>query len=66
MGTADEEVTGAERTNDLRRARDEGNHASGPTIGHLAQMLLPGDERNQKQDRRGSTLTALERPADQC
>jgi hypothetical protein len=29
-------------------------------------MLLPGNERDQKQDRRGSTLTALERPADQC
>src|SRR5689334_3047154 len=43
MGTADKEVAGAERTDDLRSARDEGNHAFG-LIGHLARMLLPGND----------------------
>jgi len=37
MGTADKEVGGVERTNDLRSARDERNHACGLSMGHLAQ-----------------------------
>ena len=50
VGTADKEVAGAERTDDLRRTRDERNHAFGLSIGHLAQMLPPGNDENQKPD----------------
>ena len=52
MGTADKEVAGAERTDDLRRTRDQGHHAFGLSIGHLACMLSPGSDRNQKPDGR--------------
>ena len=51
MGTADKEVAGAERADDLRRTRDQRNHAFGLSIGHLAQMLLPGNDGNQTPDR---------------
>ena len=64
MGTADKEVAGAERTDDLRRTRNQGHHAFGLNIGHLAQRLLPGIDRNQKQDSGRSKLTALRRSAD--
>src|SRR6476660_9438241 len=37
MGTADKEVASAERTDHLRRARNQRNHAFGLSIGHLAQ-----------------------------
>jgi hypothetical protein len=37
MGTADKEIACAERTDDLRRARDQGHHAFGLRVGHLAQ-----------------------------
>ena len=47
MGTTDKELAGAERTDDLRRARDERNHAFGLSIGHLAQMLSPDNYGNQ-------------------
>jgi hypothetical protein len=40
MGTADKEVARTERTDDLRRARDERYCAFGLNIGQLAQMLL--------------------------
>jgi hypothetical protein len=50
MGTADEEVAGAERAYDLRSARDERNHAFGLSIDHLAQMLLLDNDGNQKPD----------------
>ena len=43
MGTADKEVAGTERTDDLRRARDQGHHAFGLNIGHLACTLSPRD-----------------------
>jgi hypothetical protein len=52
MGTADKKVAGTERTDDLRRARDQRNHASGLSIGHLAQMLPPGNDGNQQPDGR--------------
>ena len=52
MGTADKKVAGAERTDDLRRARDQRHHAFGLSIGHLAQMLPPGNGGNQKPDGR--------------
>jgi hypothetical protein len=48
MGTADKEVAGAERTDDLRCARDERNHAFGLNIGHIACTLSPATDRNQK------------------
>jgi len=41
MGTADKEVAGAERTDDLRRARDQRHHAFGLSIGHLAPCYRP-------------------------
>jgi hypothetical protein len=50
MGTTHKELAGAERTDDLRRAGDERNHAFGLSIGHLAQMLLPDNDGNQKPD----------------
>ena len=56
MGTADKEVAGAQRTNDLRRARDERNHAFGRSIGQVAQMLLPGNDEDQKADGRRRRL----------
>ena len=37
MGTADKEVASAERTDDLRRARDQRHHAFGLSIGHFAK-----------------------------
>ena len=43
MGTADKEVAGAERTDDLRRTRNQGHHAFGLNIGHLACTLSPRD-----------------------
>ena len=49
MGTADKEVAGAERTDDLRRARNQGHHAFGLNIGHLACTLSPRD-RNPEVD----------------
>ena len=42
MGTADKEVARAERTDDLRRARDERYYAFGLNIGQLDEMLLSG------------------------
>ena len=50
MGTADKEVAGAERTDDLGRARDQGHHAFGLNIGHLACTLSPARVRNQKSE----------------
>jgi hypothetical protein len=50
MGTADKEFAGAERAYDLRRTRYERNHAFGLSIDHLAQMLLPDNDGNQKPD----------------
>jgi hypothetical protein len=48
MGTADKKVAGTERTDDLGRARDQGHHAFGLNIGHLACTLSPATDRNQK------------------
>ena len=42
MGTTDKELAGAERTDDLRRARDERYYAFVLNIGQLDQMLLSG------------------------
>jgi hypothetical protein len=50
MGTADKEFAGAERAYDLRRTRYERNNAFGLSIDHLAQMLLPDNDGNQKPD----------------
>ena len=38
MGAADKEVAGAERTDNLRRARDERHHTFGLSIGHVVQF----------------------------
>ena len=48
MGTADKEVAGAERTDDLRRARNQGHHAFGLNIGHLACTLSPRDRKRAR------------------
>ena len=40
MGTTDKEVAGTQRTDDLRRARDERNHAFGLSMVTLLNKLL--------------------------
>jgi hypothetical protein len=50
MRTADKEVAGIQRADDLRRTRDERNHAFGLRTSQVVQMLPPGNNRNQNPD----------------
>ena len=56
MGAADKEVSRAERTDDLRRARDERYYAFGLNIGQLDQMLLSGRGTHQRLSGTGTVL----------
>jgi hypothetical protein len=49
MRTAHKEVAGAERTDDLCRARDERHHAFGLSIGHLAPCYRPAATKTRNQ-----------------
>ena len=56
MGAADKEVARAERTDDLRRARDERYYAFGLNIGQLDEMLLSGRGTHQRLSGTGTVL----------
>jgi hypothetical protein len=51
MGTPDTEVAGADRADDLCRARDQGHHAFGMSIGHLARCYRPVATETRKRGR---------------
>ena len=56
MGAADKEIARAERTDDLRRARDERYYAFVLNIGQLDQMLLSGRGTHQRLSGTGTVL----------